>query len=442
MMESQRIFSTVSRAEEPKKPKGKEEEETRSDEDEEKEKEFSINEEEGLNPADSSEQLFKKLSTDPAEATKQPILQQQPYPQETTTRDEGDEAAHDENEQMAAMALDLQERVTLADVGKEGLSPEHAAALWHLLESRTAASAATLSESLRLVLQPTAAGGWEGGYRSGKKLSLRRVLAFVASSQRDNRLWLRRRRPRGLQYRVLVGIDCSKSMQQLNAAASAMEAVVLLAQAFNHLQIGTVSVCTFGGPKPEVCVHPTSQVSAADGQQLLQRCSFREESHRSHEVAISDLLQLAIHELEKDSSCTNSNTSSMILILSDGRFNKEQTRPWVNAAIARHCIPLLLILDPHQQQQQQQYNEASNTSTAPGEEMPAAAVTAPKPIRHSSSIFDLKQVQQQPGGGLEVTPYLQNFPFPYYAVVNDTEQLPSVLADIIRQWVEAAANDW
>lgn len=199
------------------------------------------------------------------------------------------------------------------------------------------------------------------------------------------------------------------------------------------VQIGTVSVCTFGGPKPEVCIHPTSQVSAADGQRLLQRCSFREESHKSHEVAISDLLQLAIHELEKESNSSN-NTSSMILILSDGRFNKEQTRPWVNAAIARRCIPLLLILDPLQQQGSGDSSSAASDG--------AQLSPEPKAVPHSSSIFDLKQVQQQPGGGIEVRPYLQDFPFPFYAVVNDTEQLPSVLADIVRQWVEAAANDW
>lgn len=132
----------------------------------------------------------------------------------------------------------------------------------------------------------------------------------------------------------------------------------------------------------------------------------------------------------------------MILILSDGRFNKEQTRPWVNAAIARRCIPVLLILDPNPQQQQQQRAEASSASSSAQGEASAGAVAVRKPSPHSSSIFDLKQVQQQPGGGIEVTPYLQDFPFPYYAVVYDTEQLPSVLSDVIRQWVEAAANDW
>ena len=188
-----------------------------------------------------------------------------------------------------------------------------------------------------------------------------------------------------------------------------------------------------------MCIHPTAQVSASDGQRLLQRCSFREESQRSHEVAITDLLQLAIHEFEQDSS--GSNSSNMILILSDGRFNKEQTRPWVNAAIARRCIPLLVILDPRQQPQQQVPHSSSVSGDANDRPCEAAAAPA-KPTSHSSSIFDLKQVQQQPGGAIEVTPYLQDFPFPYYAVVSEAEQLPTVLADVVRQWVEAAASDW
>ncbi|KAL8453352.1 hypothetical protein Emag_001907 [Eimeria magna] len=394
--------------------------------------------------AEASAQLYRDLAIEPDTGKDLELKQRDDKPELVAAKaQKEDYALGDEEERMEAMAAELEERMALDDVGKEGLSPERAAALWHLLENRTAASAAALSESLRLVLQPTAIRGWEGGYRSGKKLSLRRVLAFVASSQRDDRLWLRRRRPQGLQYRVLVGIDCSRSMQQLNAAASALEAVVLLAQTFNHLQIGTVSVCTFGGPKPEVCVHPTPQLSAADGQLLVQRCSFREESHKSHEVAISDLLQLAIHELEKDSS-SSSNSNSMILILSDGRFNKEVTRPWVHAAIARRCIPLLLILDP------QHPRGGGSSSAAANDAETAAAASAAAEVKatehacaaHSSSIFDLKQVQQQPGGGLQVTPYLQDFPFPYYAVVNDAQQLPSVLADVLRQWVEAAANDW
>ncbi|CDI75458.1 Midasin, related [Eimeria praecox] len=356
----------------------------------------------------------------------------------------------EEGTKVKQMEADFQQRLCLDDVGKQGLSPEHAAALWNLLEGRTAAAAVALSETLRLVLQPTANGAWEGGYRSalwnllegrtaaaavalsetlrlvlqptangaweggyrsGKKLSLRRVLAYVASSQRDDRLWLRRRRPQGFQYRVLVGIDCSSSMQQLNAAPSALEAVVLLAQAFNHLQLAiheldqdtssnssnttSMALILSDGRFNKEQARPWVNAAIARGCIPLLLILDPEPQHQKQqasdgqafapaEVAVTDMLQLAIHELDQDTSSNSSHTTSMALILSDGRFNKEQARPWVNAAIARGCIPLLLILDPEPQHQKQQ--------------APDGQAFAPP---HSSSIFDLKQVQQLPGGGME-----------------------------------------
>lgn len=35
-----------------------------------------------------------------------------------------------------------------------------------------------------------------------------------------------------------------------------------------------------------------------------------------------------------------------------------------------------------------------------------------------------------------MTPYLQDFPFPFYAVVQDGAALPRILSDVIRQWIE------
>lgn len=37
-----------------------------------------------------------------------------------------------------------------------------------------------------------------------------------------------------------------------------------------------------------------------------------------------------------------------------------------------------------------------------------------------------------------LTPYLSLFPFPFYAVVKTVRQLPSVLAESIRQWFEVS----
>ena len=35
--------------------------------------------------------------------------------------------------------------------------------------------------------------------------------------------------------------------------------------------------------------------------------------------------------------------------------------------------------------------------------------------------------------------YLDSFPFPYYVLVQDLQQLPRTLADLLRQWFELTA---
>lgn len=79
-----------------------------------------------------SEQLFQELSAEPGALAEKPSQQQQQQQQEIAAGGpEGQQAVEDAEEQMAAMEADFQERVTLDDVGKEGLSPEHAASVWH-----------------------------------------------------------------------------------------------------------------------------------------------------------------------------------------------------------------------------------------------------------------------------------------------------------------------
>ena len=44
------------------------------------------------------------------------------------------------------------------------------------------------------------------------------------------------------------------------------------------------------------------------------------------------------------------------------------------------------------------------------------------------------QARRYETGAPVVQPYLQDFPFPYYAVVQDLHALPVILPDVIRQW--------
>ena len=77
-------------------------------------------------------------------------------------------------------------------------------AVWARTEALTAGLAADLAEQLRLILEPTMASRLAGEYRTGKRLNMRRVIAFVASHFRKDRIWMRRTRPDKRKYQVQI----------------------------------------------------------------------------------------------------------------------------------------------------------------------------------------------------------------------------------------------
>lgn len=62
--------------------------------------------------------------------------------------------------------------------------------------------AGELTEQLRLLLEPTQASRLAGDFRTGKRISMRKVVAYVASHFRKDKIWLRRTRPDKRQYQV------------------------------------------------------------------------------------------------------------------------------------------------------------------------------------------------------------------------------------------------
>lgn len=103
----------------------------------------------------------------------------------------------------------------------------------------------------------------------------------------------------------------------------------------------------------------------------------------------------------------------MLLILSDGRFNKAAVRRLVHEAIDRQVVPTLLIID------------SSNSEPVTAGLLPVA----------QSSILNMREVQWT-DGEMVVSNYLDNFPFPFYAIIQNVESIPAVVSDVIRQWFE------
>ncbi|CAM9174987.1 unnamed protein product, partial [Phaeothamnion confervicola] len=82
--------------------------------------------------------------------------------------------------------------------GDRGLGTER----WGRLRSLTAPLSQRLCEQLRLVLEPMVATKLQGDYRTGKRINMRRVIPYIASGYRKDKIWLRRTKPAKRAYQA------------------------------------------------------------------------------------------------------------------------------------------------------------------------------------------------------------------------------------------------
>ena len=78
----------------------------------------------------------------------------------------------------------------------------HGAALWARFEALTSPLAGELCEQLRLILEPTLAARLAGDFRTGKRLNMRKVVPYIASDFRRDKIWLRRAKPSARRYQA------------------------------------------------------------------------------------------------------------------------------------------------------------------------------------------------------------------------------------------------
>lgn len=71
---------------------------------------------------------------------------------------------------------------------------------------------------------------------------MKKVVSFIASHYRNDKIWLRRTMPSKRDYKILIAIDDSLSMKEQNLGFFSLEALVTLTEALNRLEIGKVAV--------------------------------------------------------------------------------------------------------------------------------------------------------------------------------------------------------
>lgn len=273
---------------------------------------------------------------------------------------------------------------------------------WAECERRTDALSRQLAEQLRAVLQPTRAARLQGDFRSGRRLNMRKLVPYVASQMRKDRIWLRRCKPSRRDYQVLLAIDDSQSMLANRADQFTLESLAVLAGALGTIESGQLGVCKFGA-EPAELLHPLGEPFTAESAAgVLARMTFQQ-----RDTKLMQLLPLATQLLAESRT---SSTAQLLLVLTDGTFS-DHMHPGVERCLrlAREAriFPVCVILDS-----------------------PAGR----------ASVYDIRSQQfvRDARGERRVTlvPYLDLFPFPFYLVVRDISHLPSVFSEALRQWFE------
>ncbi|XP_076077814.1 midasin-like isoform X3 [Mytilus galloprovincialis] len=290
--------------------------------------------------------------------------------------------------------------------------PEEAAAeAWNQYEVLTSNLSQELCEQLRLILEPSQATKLKGDYRTGKRLNMRKVIPYIASQFRKDKIWLRRTKPSKRQYQIMLAIDDSSSMVDNHSKQLAFESLAMISNALTLLEAGELGICSFG--ENVRLVHDfNEQFSNHSGAKLLQHFTFEQKKTKIAQL----LKQITVHMMDARSRqrgmMGNPDTAQLLLIVSDGRGlfmeGMETVKSAVRQARESNIFLVFVVIDNPQAK---------------------------------DSILDIRVPVFKGANSMpEIKSYMDNFPFPFYIILRDINSLPQVLCDALRQWFELVTS--
>lgn len=288
-------------------------------------------------------------------------------------------------------------------------SYEEARALWTHSESVTHSLSLALTEDLRLILTPTQATKMRGDFRTGKRLNIKRIIPYIASNYKRDKIWMRRSAPSKRRYQIMLAVDDSKSMgdtKNRNSRSSsklAFETLALVSRSLSMLEVGELCVVSFGQDVRVAHAFDAPFTTPDSGVQVFRNFTFAQ-TRTDVRKLVGASIEL-FREARRKAHHSAAELWQLELIISDGICEDHgEIRRLLRQAMEERIMMVFVIVD-----------------SAGGE-----------------SIVDMNEAVFEPdaSGELRVRMkrYLDGFPFPYYLVVGDVRELPGVLAQALRQW--------
>ncbi len=278
---------------------------------------------------------------------------------------------------------------------------EEARRLWFHYENITRSLSLSLTEQLRLILAPTLATKLRGDFRTGKRLNIKRIIPYIASQYKRDKIWMRRSVPSKRNYQIMLAVDDSKSMGESGSGQLAFETLALVSKSLSMLEVGEICVVGFG--ESVTVAHEFDTPFSSDaGAQIFQHFTFQQTTTNVRKLVAESV------SLFRDARAKSRNAGTDLwqleLIISDGVCeDHEGICRLVRQAQEERIMIVFVIVD----------------------------------ALRGESIMDMSQAVFENEGGeskLRIKRYLDGFPFGYYLVVGDVRELPSVLATALRQW--------
>jgi midasin len=293
--------------------------------------------------------------------------------------------------------------------------------MWTTFQTKTQALSQSLSSQLRLILTPTRSTKLSGSFRTGKRLNIKKIIPYIASSYKRDKIWMRRAVPSKRAYQILLCVDDSSSMMPSDGGGGssssssgrlALESLVMVARALAVLEAGQVGVLGFG---TDVFVaHPLTDPSLASssheaGARVLQKFTFTQDGTDMVRLLRATIDHFADARLVSGARGGGNQEDlwQLALILSDGLVQSRdhaRLRPLLREAMERRIMVVFIVMDDARES------------------------------KKGHSVLELKEARFGPDGEIVIHRYLDSFPFPYYLIVHHLEDLPGALAALLRTW--------
>eukprot|EP00477_Mikrocytos_mackini_P002172 GAHX01002388.1.p1 GENE.GAHX01002388.1~~GAHX01002388.1.p1 ORF type:complete len:3172 (-),score=674.57 GAHX01002388.1:36-9551(-) len=230
---------------------------------------------------------------------------------------------------------------------------------------------------------------YKGFFKTGKKISLKRIIDYFSSNYTRRTFWLKKVRIPKCNFNINLVIDDSYSLVVNKAHTKVMESFVLLNECFKTLQ------------KNKECDNNSFKFECFkfgetfEHLRSIESLSFNQKT-TDWVVGVKELLK---GELDSDSKQIN-------IFVTDGRINQSK-------------LDIRFMLE-------------NNTEVVNGKRAFFVVLMDSKEntIREVKSVSVTERI-------VEVKYYLEDFPFEKYVVVEECEELPMKLAQIIMGWLES-----